>query len=494
MKTVVEKLFENADLHPDKLAVVFENEEVTYGQLKDAVIRLAGWFRLRGVAEGDRVVAQAHYGKWFIAAYYAAHLCEAVIVPVEKALTQETLQAVVERMDARAAVSWLAPAAPISLNYGEIEMELAGVEEQPYTFPGLDLTANIMLTSGTTGTPKGAMLTQRNLAVNSMVRWHEFENNENTMGITILPLNHVGSSRMWDTAVYSGGAYIFLDGLFRIRTFFDYITRYHITAFNISPSGIASIEQLSGDKLYEYAEQIDYAYVHSALMQEPQRAFLQRVLPKSRLYYSYGSSENGTMSLLRFDREERDIRCSGRPCEGVEIRIVDDDLRELPRGRQGRVVVRSEMNFRGYWAMPELTASVYHGDWFLTNDTGYLDEDGYLYILGRVDDVINIGGLKVYPSEIEKAAAELEGVEECLCVDVPNALMGSAVKLLVRLRADTLLTARDIRTALVGKLDSYKVPASIDVVDEIRKTANGKPDRKFYRGKNQTFSKTPGSI
>ena len=187
------------------------------------------------------------------------------------------------------------------------------------------------------------------------------------------------------------------------------------------------------------------------------------------------------MSLLRFDRDEKDIRCSGRPCEGVEIRILDDDMSELPRGRQGRVAIRTEMNFKGYWAMPELTASVYHGDWFLTNDAGYLDEEGFLYILGRIDDVINIGGLKVHPSEIEKAAAELEGVEECLCVDVPNALTGSGAKLLVRLKEGAALNARDIRAALTEKLDTYKVPAGIEFVDEIRKNAIGKPDRKYYR-------------
>lgn len=284
MKTVVEKLFENADRFPDKLAVVFEKEEVTYGQLKDAIIRLASWFKLHGVAEGDRIIAQAVYGKWFIAAYYAAHLCGAIIAPVEKALTQATLQDTVDRMQAKVAISWLEPTAQVSLNYGNVEAELSGVELQPHTFPDLDLVANIMLTSGTTGTPKGAMLTQRNLAVNSMVRWHEFENNESTIGMTILPLTHVGSSRMWDTAVYSGGSYIFLDGLFKIRTFIDFLKKYHVTAFNMSPSGIAAIEQLSGDKLSDFADQIEYVYVHAAPMQVKCQDFLRRVLPKSRLW------------------------------------------------------------------------------------------------------------------------------------------------------------------------------------------------------------------
>lgn len=153
---------------------------------------------------------------------------------------------------------------------------------------------------------------------------------------------------------------------------------------------------------------------------------------------------------------------------------------EVALGAQGRVAIKTQMNFKGYWAMPDLTASLYHGDWFLTNDAGYIDGDGYLYILGRVDDVINIGGLKVHPSEIESAASKIDGIDECLCIEVPNAMMGSAAKLLVRLATGATLSARDIRAELKSSLDSYKVPSSIEFVAEIRKTAIGKPDRKFY--------------
>lgn len=481
MKTVVEKLFENAGRHPDKLAVVFENEEVTYGQLKEAVVRLASWFKLHGVQTGDRVVAQANYSKWYIAAYYAAHLCGAIIVPVEKTLTQETLRGAVERVEAKAAVSRLAPSAPVSLNYGDVEAALAEVEIQPYTFPDLDLVANIMLTSGTTGTPKGAMLTQRNLAVNCAVRIQELEIRPDDMAITFLPMNHVGVTRMVDTALYNGSGYILLDGLFKLKAFFDCMEKYHVTSFNMPPSGLATLEALTKDKLHDFADQIDYAYIHASLLQEPQRVFLRRVLPKSRLYYSYGSSENGTISLLRFGQKERDIHCAGLPCQGVEVKILDDDGKELPQGTQGRVAVRSEMNFKGYWAMPELTESVYQEDWFLTNDAGYLDEEGYLYILGRIDDVINIGGLKVLPSEIEDAALEIDGVEECLCVDMPSGMTGSVAKLIVRLKEGAALSARDIRATLAEKLDTYKVPAGIELVEEIRKNTMGKPDRKYYR-------------
>ena len=480
MKTVVEKLFENADLHPDKLAVVFENEEVTYGQLKDAVIRLASWFKLHGVAEGDRIIAQAHYGKWYIAAYYAAHLCGAAFIPVEKTLSDKTLSSIIQQMSAKVVVSWLAPHAEISLSYGELDELADKVELQPWAFPDPGSVGAILLTSGTTGTPKGAMLTNKNIAAIADVIVHEANIPENDIGITFLPLNHAAPMRRMDAAVYGGSTYIFIDGVFKLHLFYAYISKYHVTSFYVPPSGITVLQQFSQDKLYEYSDQIQYVYIVGSVMQEPQREFLKRVLPKSTLLYIYGTSENGTLSMLHFDHLQKDIRCTGKPCKGVDIRVLDENYHDVHVGKTGRLAIRSDMNFLGYWDMPEITDSLYCGDYFLSNDAGYFDSDGYLYVLGRIDDIINIGGLKVHPTEIENAALEIEGIEECICFDIPNELTGSAACLLVRCRDETL-KAKAIRAQLLGKLDTYKIPSRIEIISEIKKTESGKPDRKYYR-------------
>lgn len=488
MVTVVEKLFENADRHPDKLAVIFEGEEVSYGELRDAVIRLASWFKLQGVTVGDRIVVQAAFCKWYLAACYAAHLCGAIFVPIEKNVTGETLRSVIERMGAKTVISRFTPEHVVSLNYQDIDAVLEVTEEQPWEFPAEDLVANIMLTSGTTGPQKGAMVTQKNLVLRIFVKTHEMDMKENDVGITFIPLNHVGSTAMFDAAIYNGSTYIFLDGVLKLRKFYEYIEKYHVNMFNMPPSGVMALEQLSQNKLHDYASQVDCAYIHASPIQEPQRKFLKQMLPQSRLFYSYGSSENGLISLLRFDRDKKDIRCTGKPCEGVNIKILDESLNESPQGEQGRVAIQTEMNFKGYWDMPELTENVYHGGYYLSNDAGYLDEEGFLHILGRIDDVINVGGLKVHPSEIENAAMEIVGIEECICYDVPHTLTGFAPKLLVREKEGIQLSAREIRSALMGKLDTYKIPVAIEIVPEIAKTFNGKPDRKYYRLKEKAQS------
>lgn len=481
MLTVVEKLFENAKRNPDKLAVIFENEEVTYCQLKDSTVRLANWFKTQGIEKGDRIVVQAAHCKWYIAACFASHLCGAIFVPVEKTLTEKTLEDTVKRLEAKAVVSRLAPSAHISLNYSDIDAKLAGVEEeQPWQFPELEMVANIMLTSGTTGIPKGAILTQKNLAANCLVRLSEIEISESDVGITFIPLNHVACERVWETAIYIGSTYIMLDGMIKMNRFYEFIDKYNVNTFNMPPSGIASLENLSQSKLYEYAEQIDYICIQSAPIQEPQRRYLKAMLPKSKLFYVYGSTETGTATIRRLDEDQKDIRCVGRACEGVDIRIWDNNMQDVAYGVQGRVAIRDDMNCKGYWGMPEVSKDVYYDEFFLTNDLGYLDENGFLYILGRIDDVINVGGLKLLPSEVEKATMEITGIDECLCYDVPNAVTGRAVKLLVRLAEDSRLSASDIRAALAVKLDNYKVPSVIEFVPEIMKNPNGKPDRRYY--------------
>lgn len=481
MKTVVEKLFENAEMHPDKLAVVFEDENITYGQLKEAVLRLASWFKLQGVEAGDRIVVQAAYSKWFIAACYAAHLCRAVFVPVEKKVSAQTLDDILGRMHAKAAVSKLSPVGLPVLNNRSIDSELEGIEIQPWKFPETELVGNIMLTTGTTGNPEGVMITQRNMASYCMGRLREMNIKCNDVGCTCMPLDHVGSFKMWLTALYNGSTYILLDGLMNLRAFYDHLDRYPVSSIYISPSGIAVLEQLSQDKLRDYADQIDYVHVGASLLQKPQRDFLKRMLPKSRLYNIYGSTEVGSVTLYRFDEYEKDVACIGRLFSGVEVKVFDEDMKELPQGETGRLAFRSDMNCKGYWGMPELTEQVFYDGFFLTNDGGYIGDDGFLYSPGRVDDMINIGGLKVYPSEVENAALEIEGVLECLCIGVPHPITGNAAKLIVKTNNEGDLSARKIRDTLMTKLDNYKVPASIEFVQEIAKTHNGKPDRKYYR-------------
>ena len=136
---------------------------------------------------------------------------------------------------------------------------------------------------------------------------------------------------------------------------------------------------------------------------------------------------------------------------------------------------------KGYYKLPELIDAALRDDFFLSSDLGYLDEDGYLYVCGRKDDMINIGGLKVYPSEVENAALKIPGIVDCICFGVPDAVTGQAVKLVIQADAADSVPAALVQKELGRVMDAYKVPKHIEFVSEIAKTANGKPNRKFYQ-------------
>ena len=482
MKTIVEKICENAEKYPDKLAVVCEDDEITYGALWKKVLGLQSYMKALGISHGDKVVVQAKYSSWYVVACYAVHLCGAVFVPIDKNSSEDAVEAIRNTLEAVFIISsHNTKGSKGGTTYDELETITENQKDTDFSFPDIDSTADIMFTTGTTGTPKGVVLTHKNISVTAAIRVKEVEIKQNNVAITFVPLNHVAPMRELYLNGYNGSTVIFLDGMLKIKKMFQYMEHYGVTSLYVPPSGITVIQQFSAKGLSAFADQLDYVYTGSSSMNEPQQVYMRKSLPKSRLYFSYGSSENGSVSLHRYYKDLKPITCVGKPCEGVSVRIVDDEYNEVPCGEVGTVTVKSDMNFTEYYNLPELTEGIYRDGYFVSSDAGYLDEDGFLYVLGRKDDMVNIGGLKVYPTEIEDAAAKIEAIEDCICVPVEDKITGQAVKLIVKKKNGAECSAQSIRTSLIGKLDSYKLPKLIEFADSIERTSNGKLNRKAYK-------------
>lgn len=482
MKTIVEKIYENSLKCPDRLAVVFEDEEITYKDLWRKVLSLYSYLKNSGISKGDKIVVQTVYSVWYVISCYAAHLCGAIFIPIDKNSSIEAIEDIRDMLSAEFIISnYTIKAAKGSVKYSELSEAIANSKATEFLFPDMDAPADIMFTTGTTGAPKGVVLTHKNISTTAVTRIHEINIMENNVGITFVPLNHVAPMRELYLNGYNGSTFIFLDGMLKIKKMFQYMERYGVTSMYIPPSGITVINQFSGKGLAAFAEQIDYVYTASSSMNEVQQIYMRESLPKSRLYFSYGSSENGSVSLHRYHSDIKEVSCVGKPCEGVSVKIADDEYNELPCGQVGTVIIKSNMNFMEYYNRQDLTDSVYKDGYFVSNDAGFYDEEGFLYVVGRKDDMVNIGGLKVYPSEIEDAATKIEAVEDCICVPVEDKITGQAIKLIVKKKADSDCTAQNIRSELMGKLDSYKLPKLIEFADSIERTSNGKLNRKAYR-------------
>ena len=485
METIVERLFINAKKNPEKTAVVFDNESIDYGMLGRKTLQCYRLFRESGVSASDRIIIQGKYTTWFVACVFAAHLCNAVAVPIDKKPSEIAVLSLAKRLAAKLVITDF----PIDIENNILFTTLEDYSKfdegfDTIVFPPIDSIADMIFTTGTTGNSKGVELTHRNLSVNVAVRTHEFEVKPDNVGITLVPLNHAAPMWLLYLSIYNGSAFIFLDGMAKIKLMYDYMDYYNVSSMYMPPASISALSMLSKDKLHDYADQMDYVNTSSAPIQVSQQNYMRKMLPKTRLFFSYSSSENGIVSLHRYHNDVRDITCCGRPCIGVDVRIVDDDYKEMPEGEPGRIIIRSDMNMKGYYQMPELNAEAFREGWFLSNDMGYIDAEGFLYVLGRKDDIINIGGYKVYPSEIEAATLKIEGVSDSVCFPVNDDITGQAVKLLIQKNSGCEKTISDIKKQLACFLDFYKIPRRIEFADRIERTANGKLDRKFYKNQN----------
>lgn len=482
MNTMVEFLAKNAKDFPDRVAVAFENTDIAYKELWARAKTAANMFRNMGIGDGDRVICQAQYGNGYAIALFATHLVHGIFVPIEKKVSPDAVEETIKTTDAKLVVSETVLYDGKTILFKEIEeCEIIDVPDESIVFPTEDMLSDIMFTTGTTGNPKGVMLSHRSIMNVSKARLDVVNVKEGNVAITYVPINHVAPMRELYMAIFRAGTIIFIDGIARLKAFSNCIEKYHATSIYIPPAGISMFMRYSAKLLPKYKDQIDYVYTASAPMSEEHKEYMRNALPNSRLFFSYGSSENGTVCLLQYSKDVKASSCVGFECPGTIVRIVDDNNNDVSFGETGIVTIKSNMNMDGYWKRPELTEECFKDGYFITNDLGFRDEDNFIYIVGRYDDIINVGGLKVFPTEIEDAAMAVDGVEDCICISEADEITGTSVKLIVKKTKGSEVTNRDIFNVLRTKLDTYKVPKKIEFADTIERTSNGKLNRKAYR-------------
>ena len=211
---------------------------------------------------------------------------------------------------------------------------------------------------------------------------------------------------------------------------------------------------------------------------------LKKLLPNSRLYNTYSSSEVPGGTAYNYNEVDFRPNCIGKPVKGVELAVLTEDGKLTKEaGVEGQICAKSEMNMKEYFNEPALTASVYRDGWFVSSDIGTFDEEGYLYYVGRKDDVINLGGYKIAPTDVENLALQSGMIEECICIEDADEYNVAYIKLLVTVDDKDKFDPAPLNAYLSDRLEKYKIPRTIEAVDELKKTFNGKIDRKAYRKK-----------
>ncbi|MBO4500449.1 MAG: acyl--CoA ligase [Bacteroidaceae bacterium] len=476
MRSVVKKIFSYSQETPEKTAIIASDRTVSYSDFWKLIQGTAIKLKEKDILEGDRVILEASHTVEYLVCCYAIHLAKAVHVPVEKDIPDDRVAAISSEIKPKMVLKGPHPFAQLNLSFDSLIDNPATVRD----FPSEDMLQEILFTTGTTGKSKGVMVThfaQMNMCESQNA---VLDYSKDNVWLIPTPMNHAAGLRKTHMSMVNGSTVLLIDGFKNLKLFFDSMRSYKVTSLYLPPSAVHYILMLAPKELACYDEQLDFLYSSSSALPGGDKEKLIELLPHVRKFDAYGGSEVGAVCYIDYNSEHKGIGCVGKANPGVDIFIVDEDYKPYKASKEnpGIIAIRSNTVTSGYWNEPKLTADTIHDGVIYMTDLGYLDNDGYLYLVGRRDDVINIGGLKVAPTEVEDVALRFDKISECACVPFEDKNYGRVLKMYVAMKDGFSFNTEEIVSYLETKLEAYKIPKQIECIPEIPKTYNGKIDRK----------------
>lgn len=460
---ILKSVWRHADSQPDKAALIWNDEEVTYRQLKSHILSAAAALQSKGLMPKDCLGIVAKKGLDFVYTYLGAQLIGVVNVVLDPEANEKRLAYIRSLTQPKLIVDTL------DLVDGAKPTPVDGLSQED--------TADIVFTTGTTGAAKGVLLTHFNIFSSADNINGFIGNGPDEVEVLGLPLCHsFGLGRLRCTLL-KGATLVVLPSFANIKVFFAVIEKYHATGFGMVPAIWAYIRKFSGTRIAKYAPQIKYIEIGSAAMSLESKQELCALFPTTRICHHYGLTEASRATFMEYHACTDDLRTIGRETSTkVEIKIFDENGIEVPQGESGEICIKGNMVMKGYFK-PEENVTAYFGEYFRTGDEGYRAENGNLYLVSRKKELINVGGKKVSPIEVEDAIIA-QGVEDCVVVGVPDpdGILGEVPKAYI-LKGGTSFSLDEIKARIIDKLEPYKIPSAWEWIDAIPKTASGKKQR-----------------
>jgi long-chain acyl-CoA synthetase len=481
---------------PTKPAILFKEEKVTFSDLNILSNRVAHRLLNVGVKKGDRTVLLLQNCPEFVVAYFAILKIGAIAVVLDFRLSPAEMEPIFEETEVTAAITsvrqkvfidrvlrmvptlqhiivtgakgedigdWHSYEEIIEKEFSErISIPLQEEDESLYLY-----------TSGTTGRSKGVVLTNDHLTYFPETLRHAMLMSEQDIYGLVLPMSHIAGPCILNLMVECGLTVSVIDEM-KPKKILDAVQNHRITHFSGPPSIFQMILNIPHWERYDCSSLRAIAMMGTVVPKHLMKEFAER-FPHLQPVQGYGATE--TSPLLTYTRLKdapRKMASVGKAAPRVELKIIGQDGKEVEVGQIGEIIARGPQVMKGYFKDPEATARKIKNGWYHTGDLGRFDEEGYLYVLGRADDMVISGGLNVYPSEVETVLLSHPKVQEAAVVGIPDSKRGEVIRAIVVLRHGETATRREILSFCKERLAGFKMPRQLEFRDSLPKSSTGK--------------------
>ncbi|WP_405904161.1 long-chain fatty acid--CoA ligase [Streptomyces sp. NBC_00656] len=494
---LTQSLHRSAQQLPDEPATICGDRVRTHREVANRVARLAGALGGLGVTRGDRVGLLALNSDVFHEYYYGVWWMGGVVNPVNTRWSVQEIVYSLEESGTRLLIvdDTFAPLVPQLRELwggiaevvhcgdgptpdGMIDYErlIAGSEPVEDVRVGGDALAGLFYTGGTTGFPKGVMLSHGNILSSSHGLVSTSQDTKRGQSLLhCAPLFHLAALAAWNNQSLLGGCHVFLPA-FEPAAVLEEIQKHRLNTLLLVPAMIQMV--VDHPKIADFdLSSVNRVGYGASPISEPLLDRAMAAFPSAVFSQGYGMTElaPGACVLTGQDHHDRRLlRSAGRAITCVEVRVVDPQDNEVPRGSVGEIVVSGPNVMLGYWNKPEETAAALRGGWMHTGDAGYMDERGYVFLVDRLKDMIVSGGENVYSAEVENALAKHPSVAACAVIGVPDPQWGERVHAVIILKPGTAVSEDEIRDHCRTLIAGYKAPRSCEFVDTLPLSPAGK--------------------
>ena len=497
LNTIGDGLRRSAKRFANKDAILFQQRRWTYRQLDHAVNRVANFLLQSGLHQGDRVAAYGKNSDAYLLLFLACARTGMIHVPINFALVKEELLYLLKQSGAVAifmdedlaanvdavvkdtavtTTGTLHAKTPVASLADILHIGQSDADHQPpaVTVQDTDI-AQILYTSGTTSHPKGAMHTHRGFMAEYSSCIQHLNLTSQDRSLAALPLYHSAQMHVFTMPALMMGAMSYILQAPLPDQVFEAISSEKLNSVFAPPTVWIGLLRNSGFDQHDLSSLVN-VYYGASIMPEPVVAELQQRLPGCRLFNCYGQSEMAPLAtVLAPEEQEGRLASIGKPVMSVETRIVDPlTMEDCPPGERGEIVHRSPHVMVGYWDKPEQTAEAFAGGWFHSGDLAYADDEGYIYIVDRIKDVVNTGGVLVASRDVEEALYLHPAVAEVAVIGTPHDKWIEAITAVVVFKDGETADIEELTQHCQQHLASFKVPKSFIVTDALPKNTAGK--------------------